>query len=506
MLTRKHMLAMALTLALATSADAQTFYTMGWTNADSHPMKSLVILNGENGETSEIRTIDLQNPGTVESHLYTTQQNPAKGSDYAQTGMESADNVPWFVFIWDTTKTVTEQRTPYVLFPPYKTIEFKNKTDYFYEVSLLNMREELVAQFYSPSDPMYSTLVSVNREAVLQEKELVSHLPNGSRIFRTFAQRLYHPADGTTVDEMMDQTYYPVYYDHIKSVTSTPIADADLADLRPVENVTPGGSGEHGNTLTLDDADDAPATLHLLVVANTEIDDIGTACGVDGKHMTAEMKGVASMLNVGFRKYDVSGEDLSRENVVSALAELKPAKNDIVVFLYSGHGFRWNDQQDPYPMLALTTSSYTDVRDGHFVALSDIYSEIVSKGARLNIVMSDCCNAFYGTDTPLPLNSNTLYQRSNSNFSASHLRELFLDSSGSIITTAASPGEVSWCTAAGGNYVRNFIDAFRSEISLLNEQPSSWTHIFDTAIQNARRYSENNCARIQNGLKSVNIK
>ena len=137
--------------------------------------------------------------------------------------------------------------------------------------------------------------------------------------------------------------------------------------------------------------------------------------------------------------------------------------------------------------------------------MSDIYDEICSKNARLNIVLSDCCNTPIGIDTPPMRESGTLYCRASNNFSVSRLGQLFLQERGNMLSTAASPGETSICDMMGGVYTLAFIRSLRKEINATNQQEVSWNSIINNTISSARERSQEAGNR-QHGLKETTIR
>lgn len=513
----KKILSLLTLLALCLTLSAQSIYVMEYDDTEGAPMKSLVFYNGDDGETSEVRTINLKEPNNIKvqsylSHFEEGETADANGNKISYTIMYCEDEdskvAPSFVFYWDPDETYVNQRTPYLVFDDDWDFEDYIKADYFSEISLLDLNKTLISQFYYTSDPMYKRLNDAHNMAVQQEQELVRTLDDGSDLFRTMCDLYYDTSPGNPSLQDLMQGFYENYY-KVYGMKASQDPNTYQGETTPVTLLKP--SGNKRNPL-LDDDDDldlAPeATLHLVFLANTEISDIGQAVSVDLRRISSEMKGVCSKIGLTYKQYIVSGMEFSHDQLVRKLDEVNPSSNDILLFVYSGHGFRWKDQTDPYPQLALVTDDYTDIRkSGNYVALSDINQKILSKGARLSIVMADCCNSVYGEPSPLPLGSNTLLSRGNSNLSTERLRALFLGQQGHIICSAASPGEVSWCSQAGGNFTCNFIESFRKEINLLTDtKEASWQSIFDNTVQNTRNYSEQNSLSAQNAIKEIQVK
>ena len=144
----------------------------------------------------------------------------------------------------------------------------------------------------------------------------------------------------------------------------------------------------------------------------------------------------------------VDGSSFSKENVILTLNSLYPSNNDIVLFVYRGRGFRWKGQTDDWPRMDLRPSAYDNINENASMNLSEVYSTLKNKRARLNTYLADCCNS---EDQCLTVtNSNYLTFQFDNNSDVSKLRKLFMNSNGILLSSAAQQGEVSWTTSQGG--------------------------------------------------------
>ena len=192
--------------------------------------------------------------------------------------------------------------------------------------------------------------------------------------------------------------------------------------------------------------------------------------------------------------------------LAKAIENFKPGKQDIVVFVYSGHGFRFQDQKDYFPCIDLSPTAY-DKAVENYTTMTEIYKAITDKGARLNIVLSDCCNTKVGQETPTAVSISTLFSRASHSLDTDKLRTLFLGQGGNVWATAASPGEASWCSVKGGFFLLSFIESLRYQISTLTQEKPSWESLINLAIDEARKKTNGNgVPREQNGLKQVRTK
>lgn len=248
------------------------------------------------------------------------------------------------------------------------------------------------------------------------------------------------------------------------------------------------------------------SALHLVLIANTLDPTIGTGCATDENNLRNEFRQVADALGVSFQEHIVDGSAFSKENLLSTLNSLEPGNNDIVLFIYRGHGFRWKDQTEDWPRMDLRVSSYMAITNNSSMNLSEVYNTLKNKGARLNIILGDCCNS--EVDVSSVTSSNYLTLQVDNNSDIVKLKKLFMDCNGTVISSAAQKGEVSWNTPQGGLYSISFLQALREEISFLSNDPCSWNNIISKTISLARNKSTpafcSNCT-LQDGIKYISV-
>ena len=191
----------------------------------------------------------------------------------------------------------------------------------------------------------------------------------------------------------------------------------------------------------------ARTKLILVIVANTIDPEIGKGCMEDIKsirHMFDELSG---HMDFNFLELLVQGEDYSKENILGAINILTPGPNDIVVFYYSGHGFSYEkDAAKRFPQVDLRShpsSNKIDVVNANTENLMDLFELVKSRGARLNIVVGDCCNSiiqfkrtFAGGDEKMRTE-----ERPKMIVNKKMAETLFCDYTASILVGAADKGQ-----------------------------------------------------------------
>lgn len=224
--------------------------------------------------------------------------------------------------------------------------------------------------------------------------------------------------------------------------------------------------------------------IHLVLVANTTDVKIGANGAADIKKMEETFYLIEEYLGIKPTKiFRIAGQRFNKKNIEILLTDsLQPKPNDIVVFYYTGHGFRkpGKDSIRPYPFLDFTTKKDADYYK-ESMNIEDIFLQIKQKGARLNLVLSDCCNAdFANVVRILGLDPNK--RSSNLEWSIDHIGKLFASPQKvSILATAAGKNQLaSTNPALGGFYTNYFLTAMKTKFEK-NAKNISWAAIFEEA-------------------------
>lgn len=184
----------------------------------------------------------------------------------------------------------------------------------------------------------------------------------------------------------------------------------------------------------------------LLIAANTLDPVIGGGCKADIASVKEMFEKLSLEMDFNFIELTIAAEEYGKENILEAIRLLTPGSNDIVLFYYTGHGFSYEqDDAKKYPQVDFRphpSSDNIDVINSNTENLADLFDMIKSRGARLNIVLGDCCNSliefkrvFKGADTgrrrrelPVPINKKSC-------------EVLFCDYTASILVASAGKGE-----------------------------------------------------------------
>ncbi len=222
--------------------------------------------------------------------------------------------------------------------------------------------------------------------------------------------------------------------------------------------------------------------LFLIVVANTEDATIGTTCVKDKNAVYKNYEQIAKFLGIGFVPKEIFGTGYSKKNVEDAVNALAPGNNDIVIFYYSGHGFNSMKEGKLFPYMDLRESPGEFPTPGiNAVNVEDVYKQIKMKGARLNLVISDCCNSEIGKTSNSSTNVAST-RPSSIGWSLGNCMSLFMDSKPlSLLITAAEKGELSAGNDSdGGIFTHNFTLSVDKHIGLFFNS-ASWEEVVQMA-------------------------
>lgn len=223
--------------------------------------------------------------------------------------------------------------------------------------------------------------------------------------------------------------------------------------------------------------------FYLIVVGDIEDSTIGPACNKDLQRTIETFDSLRRYLGItGFITTTIAGKELSKTNVQKAVDNLTPGANDIVVFYYSGHGFRTLGENKAYPNMKLKTlhTNRKDVLDNS-LNIEDIFVAIKNKGARFNLVMSDCCN-----DDILSANiSGTKPGKTRGSgieWSENNVRTLFLDKKPvSILVTAALSGQRAASNKNFGSFFSYFFKTSLEDYASRSKNNVSWEQLLQEA-------------------------
>jgi hypothetical protein len=193
----------------------------------------------------------------------------------------------------------------------------------------------------------------------------------------------------------------------------------------------------------------------VLIAADTKDATVGTHSVTDMKKMLETYDTIRKYIGIRDENYfvqTISGDDITKTNIINAINRMNPGKNGIIVFHFFGHGFRVNTR-DEYPYIYLKSDpqdSVTIVKSA--LNMRSVFEMIKKKQTRLSLVFSDVCNINIGQD---PISTLIPGQRGDDrwSFNPKNVRSLFLNPKPvALLANGVKNGEASWSSPKLGSF------------------------------------------------------
>lgn len=212
------------------------------------------------------------------------------------------------------------------------------------------------------------------------------------------------------------------------------------------------------------------ASIHAILVGDVHDPNIGPGDRLDLNLMKGILNDIAR--NTGMPlKMKVIDDRIERSTVMSAVRNLNPGNDDMVLFYYTGHGYRMRSMNTKWPAMALNgPDNQTAGLDQYWV-----YNMLKQKNPRLLMVMTDACNNYVqegAIDTTLSVRA-TQERRESYN-------KLFRQYRGAIIASSSIPGQYSFSGSTGSQFTVAFLRNLRSA---LGEANPSWDRIMKSSVR-----------------------
>lgn len=214
------------------------------------------------------------------------------------------------------------------------------------------------------------------------------------------------------------------------------------------------------------------ATLHAVIVGDTNDESIGDDVAVDVDNMYYYLKRAANKAGLSSNISTIYGNSADRETVIKKIEQLEVGPDDVVITHFAMHGYRFRDKTSIWPNLYFGESN-------NGLELEYVISKIREKNPRMFMAIADTCNTYskkgsISTKRDIGWIDWLLGTTEKKNF-----KKLFLNYQGSIIVAAAIPGQPSWGNATiGGNLTSSLVESLKEVLGHENSEDVSWEAIF----------------------------
>lgn len=239
-----------------------------------------------------------------------------------------------------------------------------------------------------------------------------------------------------------------------------------------------------------------PKALRAVIAVDTQAPRIQGSIAADLDHIEKSLYVIAQHLHLTPQIQVIKDQNCTVDSIKSAVLALKDYDNDILFFVYSGHG-----NMDPYksswPVMYPTGGG--DFKSG--LRASSIVKFFEKNEHRLTILLFDCCNKFI-SDGPYESVPRSSVSALTAKEHLPGLKKLFLRSKGLIVGSGASHGESSecanWGPEVGGVFLNGFLVSLKEKCG---DKEVSWDSILRAiekyCPQHSRRKSQHPILRYE---------
>lgn len=226
-------------------------------------------------------------------------------------------------------------------------------------------------------------------------------------------------------------------------------------------------------------------TFHAIFVADTEDPKIGSSCQKDLIDMNLKIAKVANSLRMNYNPLVISDSRFGKVALDSVINNLQCSANDVIFFLYSGHGYTVQDRPNLFPLMVL--------KDDNNFGLDEVHLKLKLKNARLCVTLGDCCSDISPKVLPPmvpPLDTRGIDVIDDVNI----LSQLFIKTDGDVLICSTQKGELAAGQKSYGGFYTyawlealTFAEALNIDItweSFLNDSKNRFDLLVNTMFYN----------------------
>ena len=130
------------------------------------------------------------------------------------------------------------------------------------------------------------------------------------------------------------------------------------------------------------------STIHLVIVADSTDSSIGTSVVTDIERVQKHFLAYSELCEMWLSVRVIQGTNFVKEKIVRDVQNFFVQSDDVIVFYYTGHGFRNESKDDPWPLIFLGHDEF-GAPEGFDVRW--IYQMFQQKNPRLLLMITDSC-------------------------------------------------------------------------------------------------------------------
>lgn len=230
------------------------------------------------------------------------------------------------------------------------------------------------------------------------------------------------------------------------------------------------------------------AKMYAIVCGGTSISDIGSGVQMSIEMITEALEVVQNHTGMEVETKLLVGANFTKSKIQAAINSINPSSNDVIWFYSTSHGFNYKDAPSQFTFIAAhPTLTVMDSTEFNAYALSleqEVYGKLLNKGARLTIAMAEACNNIVNLPAP------NRYKKMKT-LEATRIKELFLETEGSIISCSSELNTYSYTDLDRGGFYTNMFLIALNEVVTGNET-ATWEKVFKLTGNKTNSYALKN--------------
>lgn len=206
-----------------------------------------------------------------------------------------------------------------------------------------------------------------------------------------------------------------------------------------------------------------PPQLHAIIISDVEAPVLGASVEQNIQLIKSHTRTIADLIEYKLVVYDFSKERFHTDTVVSGLAKIHPAPNDIIWCFYSGHGV--NSGRNVWPCMLMPGSKP--------LCMDGLSALLAVHKPKLLIMQADCCNIGTLTQKNTQLAAMSVAPISGFNASTnSSAKHLFTAYQGVIKISGSQVGQsAEYMSYSGGIFTNCFFEQLDKVCQVQNVNP-----------------------------------
>lgn len=216
------------------------------------------------------------------------------------------------------------------------------------------------------------------------------------------------------------------------------------------------------------------ANLHVIIAADTLSENIRPGTIKDIKQMKLEIRQISRYTDLKVKQQVFDEYDATSSSVLAAVRGLAINSDDVVLFYFTGHGYRTPSKGDnPWPNFFFPANSTG-------IDMSQVAEYLKKKNPQLVIIIGDCCNNVLSDDGAPPIQQLDRRHTTAAKSIQANYRKLFLETTGVLLMSAAIKGEVAYSSRSGAIFTNALSRSLAKTVGGSSEN-ATWQMVLDRA-------------------------